>query len=921
MKLPSPQTICWLLLQTCCLALLPLIVCENGFAASVDEKTPASSQRMNGAIPIANFSFEREEDRDFDRQPDDWIRRKGTAFRGYVNAEIDYARANSGSRSLRIDANGSSAAYYSPPLPVDAEHSYLMSASIRTQGLRHSAAIVSFSFLNHRKQRIHRVLSSPVSGSHGEWQSLRLDPIMPAESVCFVVIGCHLVPSSQNDISGSAWFDEIRIGKLPRLNLASNFETHFRQARAEITIESYATGLDEKHADQQFDYELRLQSEDVYGTIIDRTSTKIEGQLSGQTDEKRGRTLWELPVYPPGYYRVRAMLLRNGEEIVSRYTSFAVLNLRGASPTSGEFGWNLSGAPHRIGPEDMLAITRESGINWVKTPVWSDGSPQLASERGHLLTGLRNQSIVPIGMLVDPPSDIRAKFAEDWTGISELFTAPPIVWREAANQVMATYSPTVTRWQLGDDRDSSFVGMPNFIATVETIRKELQRIGQIRQLGVRWNVDSAVPSNTAISRNFLTLTFDEDQSFEAMTNNVRDIQDKGYEAWVVVKADRRTEDSDPNDRANNLVRRMIDAKRTGADVIFAHEVFDPEYGLLNPDGSPTDLFLPWRTVSLALNHSQYVGSFQMPNRSTNHVFLRKDDAAIVVWNDEPVEEEIYLGDDVVRNDVWGDQIRMHGSPQHGRQTIKVTSVPTILTGCSLELARWRMNASFDKGQIASSSAEHEDTLKLTNTFPWNVQGTMSVISSYGWDIQPQKVTVGAGREEQIEIPLTIKLPSQAAIGEQMLAFEFDLGGSGLSFPFRVYRDYQVGTGDVHMDIQLTRLPDGGVMVEQIVTNETSPAEVIDFRCNLLIRGRRRLTRNMTGLVSGQSRKTRYLIPDFDTLQSKDLWLRAEQKNGNRSLNEILKEDQVIRILENAITDQAPEAETTEPASETGTAEN
>jgi len=882
-----------------------LIVCDCGMGASVDDRTTAASHKVDGAIPIASFSFEREEDRDFDRQPDDWIRRKGVEFRGYVNAEIDYAKARAGSRSLRIDANGSSAAYYSPPLPVDAEHSYLMSASVLTRDLRHSAAIVSFSFLNHRKQRIHRVLSAPVSGSHGEWQSLKLDPVMPAENVCFVVVGCHLIPSDQNDIAGSAWFDEIHIGKLPRLNLASNFETHFRQAKAEITIESYATGLDAEHDDQTYEYELRLHSEDVYGQIIDQTSTQIEARPTETKDEKRGRTLWELPVYPPGYYRVRATLLRNGNEIVSRYTSFAVLNLRGASPTSGEFGWTLAGAPHRIGPEDMLAITRESGINWVKTPVWSDGTPQLASERGQLLTGLRNQSIVPIGMLVDPPAAIRAKFAEEWTGISELFTAPPIVWREAANQVMATYSPTVTRWQLGDDRDSSFVGMPDFTRTVESIRKELQRIGQIRQLGVRWNVGSEIPRNTAINRNFLTLTFDEEQSYETVRENVQQVQRQGYEAWVVVKADRRTEEGDPNERANNLVRRMIDAKRTGADVIFAHEVFDPEFGLLNPDGSPTDLFLPWRTVALALNHSQYVGSFQMPNRSTNHVFLREHDAAIVVWNDEPVEEEIYLGDEVVRNDVWGDQVPMPGSPRHGRQTIKVTSVPTILTGCSLELARWRMNTSFEKGQIASSSAEHEDFLKVKNTFSWNVQGTMTVIPGFGWDIQPQKVTVGAGREEEIAIPLTIKLPSQAAIGEQMLAFEFDLGGSGLSFPFRVYRDYQVGTGDVHMDIQLTRLPDGGVMVEQTVTNETDPAEIIDFRCNLLIRGRRRLTRNMTGLLSGQSRKTRYLIPDFDTLQSKDLWLRAEQKNGNRSLNEILKEEQVLRILQNSIAEPTP----------------
>ncbi|PHR94734.1 MAG: hypothetical protein COA78_31675 [Blastopirellula sp.] len=127
--------------------------------------------------------------------------------------------------------------------------------------------------------------------------------------------------------------------------------------------------------------------------------------------------------------------------------------------------------------------------------------------------------------------------------------------------------------------------------------------------------------------------------------------------------------------------------------------------------------------------------------------------------------------------------------------------------------------------------------------------------------------------------------------------EFDLGGAGVSFPFRTHRLYLVGLGDVHMAINLAMLENNGLMVEQIITNKTDPPEMLDLRCNLLVRGRRRQTRNKDGIASGQTAKIIYLIRDYDQLKEKAIWLRAIQKNGQRSLNEILNEEQILRLLE------------------------
>jgi len=222
---------------------------------------------------------------------------------------------------------------------------------------------------------------------------------------------------------------------------------------------------------------------------------------------------------------------------------------------------------------------------------------------------------------------------------------------------------------------------------------------------------------------------------------------------------------------------------------------------------------------------------------------------------------------------------------------------------------------FEKGRIASSAADHEDTLIVNNGFPWSIQGNVSFVPEYGWEILPQTTSFSSDKNTEIRLPIAIKLPSQTIIGEQLMAIEFNLGGSGLNYPFRVYRDYVVGLGDVHMEIKLIPQENGGMVVEQYITNETDPAEILDFRCSLLIRGQRRQTRNITTLVSGQTRRANYFIRDFEGLRQKDLWLKAEQKNGLRTLNEVLPEEQVYKLIERAEADSEPAEASpqTEPA--------
>ena len=108
---------------------------------------------------------------------------------------------------------------------------------------------------------------------------------------------------------------------------------------------------------------------------------------------------------------------------------------------------------------------------------------------------------------------------------------------------------------------------------------------------------------------------------------------------------------DTGDR--DLVDQMMSAKIQEADGIFIPNPFSTEHGLMNDDGTPGELLLPWRTTALVLGGSKYLGNIRMPEGSHNHIYTRNGEAVMVVWNEHPVQEVIYLGEDVHQVDIWG----------------------------------------------------------------------------------------------------------------------------------------------------------------------------------------------------------------------------------------------------------------------------
>jgi hypothetical protein len=110
------------------------------------------------------------------------------------------------------------------------------------------------------------------------------------------------------------------------------------------------------------------------------------------------------------------------------------------------------------------------------------------------------------------------------------------------------------------------------------------------------------------------------------------------------------------------------------------------------------------------------------------------------------------------------------------------------------------------------------------------------------------------------------------------------------FKFSMFLPYRLGLGDVELQVVTRRTPDGRLEIEQQITNNTDPLEILEFNCRLLIPGQIRQQHFVTRLGKGIDRRI-YVVHGADALGGEDLLLRAEQVNGRRVLNYRIKIDE------------------------------
>jgi hypothetical protein len=906
------------------------------------------------AVNVFHCAFGNEWDVNYDTWPDRWVRSTGAEFPHYVKIGIRDDPSALGGKSLQIALDGAAAAVSSPPIRVMPRFSYVFEAQLRIEKLTHSAVVLKLDFCDPAGRVVQTRHSAPLSDTKG-WRSVRIENLEPDDpSIDRVVLGLEVLRGARGDLEGRVFLGEVRLERLPRIAVSTNNPSNVYTSLNDVQVKCELSGIPER------DPEIRYQLLDSLNQVLQSHDHRLDGRLivenAGKTGDNRegaaggpngyeGTTEWrpEIPDY--GYYRIVVRMLSakksdgdaEKERILASRTIYLAVVPPLAMPRHGEFGWTLPNGDSPLSFQDLSRLLPQVGINWVKVPVWFDGKdPHRADELIRFVELLGASNVEVVGIIDEPPTstDAEEQLIRN-IAIAEVFTADTAAWAPLLEPVMARLSLRVRWWQLGRDGDTSFVGFPNLNKRIELIRTALFRFGQDVRIGLNWdwaNLDAATRPNW----DFQQLTSEKPTTEQQFGDLLTQPRNEKVLRWVTLQPPSRAVESQDADaagphpaallpafcppwtnmdellsmaandgaqrvRASELVRRMVKAKIHGADAIIVMDPFDNDHGLMRASGMPGDLLLPWRTTAVMLGGAKYMGQMQLPSGSENHIFLRQDGQIVmVVWNREPIEETLYLGEHVKQFDMVGRGRSLDEAD--GEQTIQVGPMPSFVFGLHEKITRWRMAVEFEKRQVPSVFAKpHANSLKFRNFFQQGVGGSMRIVvlqpsrtgeSTRGektsndgktglldrWTIEPPQAAFQLAANAEMQFPFEIELRN-ALFGKQPVRIDFTVEADR-EYRFRVYSELEVGTKDLSLEV-LTHLDkDGALVVEQLMTNQAE--QLADFKCYLRAKGHRRQRMQVYRLGKELDRKV-YRFGNGSDLIGQEMLLEMEELNGPREL--------------------------------------
>jgi hypothetical protein len=886
--------------------LIPLLILAGNPSASIDltnqeafdvYRCDFTRQTVAGAPADADINY--------DGWPDEWKRRRGPGFPKYIKIGIvseddssapapgptDASAPDEAARQrwLRVDLDGGAATAFAPPQEVSPGFAYVLEGRLRTEGLERNLAYYSITLFDAAEQVV-EYYESPRIRSPGAWKTVSIGPLSPKSGeVRKAVIGLHVAPSGESDLRGSVCFDDLRLARLPRMSLIANRVHHVYDDPNEIVLTYDASGVREPNP------QLTFRVFDVLGELVDEEVQQLAVEPSAHPSDRAamqsvtyaGSTRWKPRIAAPGFYRVDAEMGMQQGPAQHRTLSLVVIDPEmlptGGFKTPGQFGWTL---PHDREPlplETLASLVSLAGVQWVKLPAWFNANDQQLGDRlARFVERVEQDGVTVVGVLDRPPAESQWVFSdEEQIPVASMFIEKD-AWQGAVDPVMTRLTPIIRWWQLGDDYDASFVGFPGLEAKIQEIQNRLGRFGQSILLGFawRWSQDSAPRAAKSPPWQFLAYNLDPaDSQFTAAELSAHLARLQGAErSWVGLQPLPQGE-YDLTTRARDLVERMLASKIAGAHVAFVTRPFDPSSGLMNADGTPTELFPVWRTTASLLAGTEYLGAIETPLGSKNHVFARGEQSVMIVWNDRAVEETLYLGEDVRQIDLWSRQVRPQR--QNEQHTVKVGPLPTFVTGLNTAIARWRMSFQFEDASLSSILGRQQRLkYRYTNPFRQGVTGRIVFHTPDVWDTERDRPPVKLGASEAHSDALQVTLRPMAGSGKQQIRADFEITADR-EYRFSVWRTVDVGLGELSMELS-TRLDDEGrLVVEQQFINRSS--ESVNFLCQLFAPGRPRVRRAVLDLNQGRT-TIFYYLPQGEALLGQTLILRAEEINGHRALN-------------------------------------
>ncbi len=849
----------------------------------------ADEERMTSEVFVAKFDPDL--DKNYDGWPDAWRRRLEPGFPHYIESRLESTAADN--HALCVHLNGGHFAAFGPEIPVNPRFSYQFSAEITNHG-RQDVAYLAVRWLNAERQVISEVRTPPAFSAQ-EPQTMTFTPRKAPTAARYIQPVLETEPGRLPDLDGEIWFDDVLVTSAPQIQLeleGAAQRVHLFRPNETPTARLAVHGLFAE-AD---DVAVRVTVVNERGAAMIEPqdySVATRGTTSGATannSTSEFETQIELPNPGVGYYLLNATLLEGDRPVTSRKIAWVVVE-DVAHRFHRDFSWAAENGADPLSESQLVELAAAAGIGWLKYPVWAEPEDdERIANLAHFADELASRDIRLVGLLNHPPNEVLESLPEGTPrNAAGVFSLPVDNWYPHFLPTQRRIAMSVRRWQLSADDDMSFVGYRNLPLRIREVRSALDRLGNNVRLGIAWNWLHPLPTTTAgstvnpggppwteISLSARPpLTPAEMARYLAADNAANG---SNVERWVNVEPLLASTHS-LEARATHLAKQMAAAKAFGAAGVNLPRALTPQQGIIHADGSPAELFLVWRTLATQLTGAEFLGSFRMAGGSQNLVFVRAGEALMVVWNEQPTQETMYLGEDVQHLNLWGRELPLE--TQDHAQTFPVNSTPTILTNLNPLIARFRMSVQLENEIVPPVFGRtFSNSIAFGNPFPYPIAGRAEIATLPGW-----KVSAGTGEfnlqeNETTQQSFYANFPYTAETGRQLLQLNFRLVADR-DYRFKVFRDIEVGMPEIQWDM-MTRIDSDGVLhIEHRLRNlDNRPYRV---RAILYAPNRQRRSTPLLSIEPGINYHEMQ-IRDADDLRGQKVRVLLEEPGTNRFLN-------------------------------------
>ncbi len=702
---------------------------------------------------IHNFNFEETELNNYETTPMFWVKVLGRGFPAYASGRFDhdfyhlYPDDLSKTRtSFRLDIDSGSAAFrfLAPPerqITVGSTGDYFILGWVKTANVRHARAQITAWFADENGNLLPDTESHsdpfasppsenntiPPKDPNDGWHVVHLflpgpragTPLAAQAKSLVLQVGLFqpqiLSTDTQNaavtptnplgrfqlydqDIKGTAWFDDIAVYRLPRVaievppSVPANLFNNTQPIDLDLTVSDFSTpshpvtpASTAPASGSHVNASLKIT--DTEGLLFAQENWNIP---TNTESPDATHTPWlhrySHPPLPPGTYTATLDVAdgQTGFLIARRQTQFAILaplqmfrNDTTDLPTAPEFGITAYDWPLSAWNDLPIALT-QLGVGWVQVPAWRHDMSEDALRRrdppfdAHLAT-LDRANVHAIFGFSELPDILSRKITEardqaaatapavtptsqlpiinNPDPLLSLIHADPALWRPFASFLVARYSNAYNRWEIGS-QDAPFSGN---IPSPDNAPTSLLRPNTSPYTSLYQLIQNALASLLSQPRILIPWNALFDFDAAAFPNAVLDLRIpsviKPSQIPLYVKDFKTAAGEDlflhidpldpatysQSDRLSDFAQRLIYARSTNpsATLIDLPLVRRPTLSSTGSHSEPLDLFIVYRTLVRTLGNADYRREITLGTGIHAFLFARPNSGALALWTDSP----------------------------------------------------------------------------------------------------------------------------------------------------------------------------------------------------------------------------------------------------------------------------------------------